>query len=105
MTETKTAAPRRRSRAAASKATDDTAKAAPRRPRAKKPEPTAQEYTFDLEPMGETRNYTLFDQSTDRSGTSTGCVGKFYAPLGTTRVVVTVTNAEMGEDDATDDGE
>jgi hypothetical protein len=89
-TAAKTTTPRRRPRAAAGAAKPASAAPKPRKPAAKKPADDVS-FTYDLAPMGETRNYSLFDQGKDLSGSSTGMVGKLYAPLGTTAVQVTVT--------------
>lgn len=88
-TAAKTTTPRRRPRAAAGAAKPASAAPKTRKPAPKKAEDVS--FTYDLAPMGETRNYSLFDQGKDLSGSSTGMVGKLYAPLGTTSVQVTVT--------------
>lgn len=49
-----------------------------------------QALTFSLAQLGDTKNYSTFDISQDVNGNATGCVGKFYAPLGTQVVKIRV---------------
>lgn len=51
---------------------------------------TPQTLTFSLAQLGDTKNYSTFDISQDVNGNATGCVGKFYAPLGTQVVKIRV---------------
>lgn len=82
-TATKTAAPRR-TRATATKA------AAPAKVATPAAAPAEEETTnlvrtapFDLEYVGDTKSFAVFTPAKN-----TGCVGKFYAPLGTVQVRV-----------------
>lgn len=106
MAETKaaTTTPRaRRSRATkpATPASATTAKKpATRKPAPKKTQPPAEvAVEFELAYLGETRRYATFNQERDVNDNQTGCVGKFYAPLGTTSVKVILTGpAEVMEE-------
>lgn len=49
-----------------------------------------QALTFSLAQLGDTKNFSTFDISQDVNGNATGCVGKFYAPLGTEVVKIKV---------------
>lgn len=86
-TATKTATPRTRTRKPAGTAA---AKAAPAPTPKEEPTESTQKLTFSLASMGDTKNYSTFDISTDVNGNATGCVGKFYAPLGTEVVKILV---------------
>lgn len=90
-TAAKTTTPRRPRQRATTAGKAATAPAKPRRPAPKKAAQVEASFTFDLAPVGDTKNFSLFDQGTDVNGNKTGCVGKYYAPLGTTAVQVTIT--------------
>lgn len=86
----KTTNPRRRAARSTTTAKPATAKPAARKPAPKKTTETS--FTFELAPSGETKNYSLFDTKTDAAGNETKCgFSKFYAPLGTTSVSITIT--------------
>lgn len=101
-TATKTTTPRRARRSAPA-----STKAATGATKAKKATVPAETLTFDVAPMGPSKKgtYTVFDVATDAAGNETGCVGKFYAPLGATGLSVTVTGpgGVLGVEDASDE--
>lgn len=103
-TAAKTTNPRRRRTPAASATTTTTAATKPRTTTktAAKKQPTEAEFTFDLAYIDDTKNYSRFDQSMTVDGNATGFApnSKLYTPLGTTRVVVTISGPASVIEDA-----
>lgn len=97
-TATKTTNPRSRRATTAAKP-----KAAPATTAAKASAPAeedtsdVQKITATLAPLADTKNYSTFDISKDVDGNATGCVGKFYAPLGTETVRVQIVGPVASE--------
>lgn len=98
MTDTpKTAAPVRKTRRSGTRATGTTTVAKSATTPA--PRKAPQEVTFSLAKLQETKGRIHFDQSTTVDGHDTGCVGKFYAPLGTKEVKVTLVGMTLPTSD------
>lgn len=102
-TAAKTTNPRRR-RTTPAATTTTTAATKPRTTTkaAAKKQPTEAEFTFDLAYIDDTKNYSRFDQSMTVDGNATGFApnSKLYTPLGTTRVVVTISGPASVIEDA-----
>lgn len=91
-TATKTTNPRSRARSTTAKttATKATTAAKTTPPVEEEASGEVQKITVTLAPLADTKNYSTFDISKDVDGNATGCVGKFYAPLGTETVKVLI---------------
>lgn len=80
---TRPARKRTASKATTAKATP--AKAAPAKAEESVEAPEVERYQITMEKLPDTKNYAVFQPATGQ-----GCVGKLYAPLGTTEVKVLI---------------